>query len=91
VYWQGDEHSNEKSQDYLECLLKRFGSDKQAECGTGSALIDADKLRDPSSFYMARTAQVAQRMMEEESRRVVHLRVRVFLSSVTSLHRCGQC
>jgi hypothetical protein len=63
VYWQEDEHSNEKSQDYLECLLKRFGSDKQAECGIVSALIDADKLRDQTSFYMTNASQDAQRLL----------------------------
>lgn len=69
VYWQGQEHNNALSHEYIECLIERFGASRQAECGHVPALLDAAKLRDQSSFYMTHAERVAKRMLEDDGQR----------------------
>jgi hypothetical protein len=71
VYWQGADHCTDLSQEYIECLIERFGTDKTAECGNVSALIDANMLRNQASFFMAHAARVASRMKGEEGQKIV--------------------
>lgn len=66
VYWQGDDHNNEQSLEYLECLIDRFGGDRQAECGNVTALVDAAKLRDQADFFMSHAARCAALLKDEE-------------------------